>query len=124
MTKDQVNLKDLLKASKAVLQASLRFNWEPECEFDMATQSLSALIDEIEEEDKRTFLEGNWVVFLGASDDQVRWGGNDDPRIQCIKNTTYAIEAVDIHSFHTKLKLKYIDGWFNSVSFEKVGEVK
>ena len=32
----------------------------------------------------------------------------------------YEIESVEVHNWHTKIKLKVIEGKFNSVCFEKV----
>lgn len=63
---------------------------------------------------------GDFVRFVKASDAQVNWGSNDDPRL--ILNTTdiYQIEYVEEHSWHTKIYLKGIKGKFNNVSFEKV----
>lgn len=61
------------------------------------------------------------VIFIGATDEQVAWGNNDDPRFILIPNTvTYVVENVEVHSQHTKLTLKHINGKFNSVCFEKV----
>jgi len=57
------------------------------------------------------------VIFDGADDAQVKWGSNDDPRGLLTVGATYEVEIRDVRSWHTKLKLKGIDGWFNSVSF-------
>ena len=57
------------------------------------------------------------VVFDGASDAQVNWGSNDDPRPLLRIGDEYEVEQKDIHSWHTKIKLKGIDGWFNDASF-------
>ncbi len=62
---------------------------------------------------------GDEVRYNGASDEQVAWGGNDDPREVLIEGNTYIISAIEEHSWHTKLKLRQFDGWFNSVSFVK-----
>lgn len=117
---DIENLRHLVEASKHLLQASQRFDWSLDSEFDIATKNLSILVDEIEEDLNSRFFKGDNVIFIGTSDDQVKWGNQDDPRLVCIEKITYEIEEVDIHSWHTKLKLKYVEGWFNSVSFEKV----
>lgn len=115
------DIRHLVEASKKMLQASLRFDWEVDSEFDIATKNLSILVDEIEEDHERRFFKGDKVVFIGISDDQIKWGASsDDPRLVCIENTTYEIEVVEVHSWHTKLKLKYVEGCFNSVAFEKV----
>ena len=57
------------------------------------------------------------VVFNGASDDQVMWGGNDDPRPLLEIGDEYEVEQKDILFWHTKIKLKGVDGWFNDASF-------
>lgn len=67
-----------------------------------------------------TFTVGQHVRYIGASDEQVRWGGNDDPRPLLTEGETYEIIGVAVHSWHTKLAVKGFDGWFNSVSFEAV----
>jgi hypothetical protein len=60
------------------------------------------------------------VKFTGCSDEQVRWGGNDDPRGVLTEGETYEVEKTEVHSWHTKTKLKGVDGWFNSVCFKAV----
>lgn len=62
------------------------------------------------------------VVYLGCSDEQVRWGNNDDPRSVLVEGDTYYIENVDVHSQHTKLTLSGISGRFNSVCFSRFEE--
>jgi hypothetical protein len=66
------------------------------------------------------FRIGDKVIYTGSSDDQVRWGSNDDPTKVLITGDTYQIEKVEVHSWHTKLHLRGIKGKFNSVSFEKL----
>jgi hypothetical protein len=63
------------------------------------------------------FKIGDKVKFIGASDDQVNWGSNDDPRLLLNTKTVYEIESVEIHHWYTKIKLAGIKGWFNSVHF-------
>ena len=60
------------------------------------------------------------VKYTGASQDQINWGGNDDPRPLLVVGNVYEVEKLDVHSWHTKVKLKGIDGRFNYVSFEEV----
>jgi len=60
------------------------------------------------------------VEYLGCSDEQVRWGNNDDPRSFLIVGKEYVIEKVDVHRQHTKIKLYNKMGWFNSVCFRLV----
>lgn len=65
------------------------------------------------------------VVYTGdPSDDQVRWGGNADPRGVLTPGDTYELEKVLVHSWHTKIILKGIDCGvgFNSVSFRLVND--
>lgn len=65
---------------------------------------------------------GSKVVFRGASEAQVNWGGNNDPNKVCELGAEYEIESVDVHSWHTKVELVGIEGTFNSVSFEASDE--
>ena len=60
------------------------------------------------------------VEYTGCSDEQVKWGNNDDPRSFLIVGTEYKIEKVDVHRQHTKIKLYNKMGWFNSVCFKLV----
>ena len=60
------------------------------------------------------------VEYTGCSDEQVKWGNNDDPRSFLIVGKHYEIEKVDVRSQHTKIKLYNKMGWFNSVCFELV----
>lgn len=66
------------------------------------------------------FKKGDRVIYLGSSEEQVRWGSNDDPRKSLIEGDIYQIEKVEIHSWHTKLTLRGVPGKFNSVSFKKL----
>jgi hypothetical protein len=62
---------------------------------------------------------GDKVKFVDASDEQVKWGNNDDPREVLSIDGIYEVEDVEVHSWHTKLYLKGIKGRFNSVHFSK-----
>lgn len=54
-----------------------------------------------------------------ATQEQINWGGNDDPRGLLESGKTYDIELVDIHTWHTKIYLKDFPGKkFNSVHFK------
>jgi len=64
--------------------------------------------------------EGIKVKYIGASDDQVRWGNCDDPRGILQQGYEYIIEDMIIGSWHTKLILRGIEGKFNSVCFEEL----
>lgn len=61
---------------------------------------------------------GDKVTFTGASDEQVQWGGNDDPRHVLEIGKEYEIEEVDVHTWHTKVRIAGVKGRFNSVHFE------
>ena len=63
------------------------------------------------------------VEYIGCSDEQVKWGSNDDPRSYLIVGAEYQIELVDVHSQHTKIKLYNKMGWFNSVCFRVTQQV-
>lgn len=63
-------------------------------------------------------LAGALAKYIGASDDQVRWGNNDDPRPLLTVGGVYRIVATDVHHWHTKVRLEGVVGWFNSVHFE------
>ncbi len=59
-------------------------------------------------------------MFIGASPEQVSWGGNDDPNKVMKEGDIVEIEKVETHTWHTKLYFKGITGKFNSVSFKPV----
>ena len=66
------------------------------------------------------FRVGDRAIYLGCIDEQVAWGAsNDDPRKVMIEGDIYTIEKVEVHSYHTKLSFRGIEGKFNSVSFKK-----
>lgn len=58
--------------------------------------------------------------YMGrATDEQVRWGSNDDPRGLLEPGKIYTIADVEVHSYHTKIYLVDFPGLkFNSVHFE------
>jgi hypothetical protein len=66
------------------------------------------------------FKVGDQVKYLGSTENQVRWGGNDNPKELLFEGDVYYVERVEIHSWHTKLYLRGVRGKFNSVCFEKV----
>lgn len=59
------------------------------------------------------------VTYTGATDAQVNWGSCDDPRHLLVEGNEYEIEDRRVHSWHTKLKLRNVPGWFNSVCFSE-----
>ena len=62
------------------------------------------------------------VKYIGTDDDQVRWGSNNDPRGLLEIGNIYEVEKEEVHTWHTKLYLKGINGRFNSVSFKEIKE--
>jgi hypothetical protein len=64
---------------------------------------------------------GDKVIYTGASDEQVRWGGCDDPRGILEEGKEYVINHTEIHSWHTKVYLEGMeDKRFPSSAFENV----
>ena len=66
------------------------------------------------------FKVGDQVKYLGSTEDQVRWGSNDNPKGLLFEGDIYYVERVEIHSWHTKLYLRGVYGKYNSVCFEKL----
>ena len=65
---------------------------------------------------------GDIVYYRGdATQEQINWGSNDDPRDVLVEGQPYKIIKVDVRSWHTKLTLHQISGRFNSVHFKKDG---
>lgn len=59
------------------------------------------------------------VRYIGATDDQVRFGGCDDPRGLLVEGGLYGIANEEVHTWHTKYKLSgFGEKRFNSASFE------
>ena len=63
------------------------------------------------------FKRGDQVRFIGASDLQVQWGKNDDPRPILDRNRVYTVDQVEVHSSYTRISLVGFRAKFNSVSF-------
>lgn len=64
---------------------------------------------------------GDEMVFNGASDEQVGFGSNDDPRHWLKVGEIYRIRSFIVGSWHTKLEFEGFRGrFFNSASFSKV----
>lgn len=61
--------------------------------------------------------EGDIVVFVEASDAQVSYGGQSDPRETLEFGCKYAVEYTVVGSYRTKVKLIGIKPFFNSVHF-------
>lgn len=60
------------------------------------------------------------VLYKGCSNEQVKWGNNDDPRRALVEGEVYEILNVEKHSWHTKYTLAGFVGQFNSVCFIEV----
>ncbi len=64
------------------------------------------------------------VVYIGADDAQVNWGGGDDPRECLAEGVAYELDGQEQHSWHTRFFLKDFPGkWFNSVCFAAAEEL-
>jgi hypothetical protein len=60
------------------------------------------------------------VRYLGATQEQIRWGGNDDSRDLLKEGELYELASVEVHNYHTKYTLVGFEGKrFNSVCFAK-----
>jgi len=65
------------------------------------------------------FKRGEWVRYMGCIDEQVKWGGNSDPRGVLKEEGLYTVTNVEVHKSHTKLKLEgFPNLQFNSVHFQ------
>jgi hypothetical protein len=62
------------------------------------------------------------VRYIGASQAQVTFGNADDPRDVLIEGEVYEVKKTEVHTWHTRLHLKGIEGSFNSVCFEELDE--
>jgi len=59
------------------------------------------------------------VVYIGATQSQIDYRGNDDPRQLLIEGKTYEVDTWDEQNWHTHVTLKGISGTFNSVHFKE-----
>ena len=65
------------------------------------------------------FNRGDWVRYMDCIDEQVKWGGNNDPRGVLKKEELYTVTNVEVHKYHTKLRLEgFPNLQFNSVHFQ------
>lgn len=63
---------------------------------------------------------GEKVIYTGANDSQVQWGGGDDPRNMLQEGAEYTVTNKEVHSWHTLLELAEAPGQkFNSVCFKR-----
>jgi len=64
---------------------------------------------------------GAKVIFIEATDEQINWGSNDDPRTLLSLEKVYEIASVEVHSWHTKIRLVGLEQYkFNSVHFAEL----
>ena len=65
--------------------------------------------------------EGDYVKFIGCTREQINWGNNTDPEDLLIQGGVYFVQQMIVKSSHTKLILRGVEGKFNSVCFERLG---
>lgn len=65
--------------------------------------------------------EGDYVKFVGCTREQVNWGNNTDPENLLVPGGVYYVQQMIVKSSHTKLILRGVEGKFNSVCFERLG---
>ena len=61
------------------------------------------------------------VKYIGCTENQIKWGCNDDPHSFLTIGGIYTMLKEEVHSWHTKIILKeFPDKKFNSVCFEEI----
>ena len=65
--------------------------------------------------------EGHYVKFIGCTREQVNWGNNTDPENLLVPGGVYYVQQMIVKSSHSKLILRGVEGKFNSVCFESLG---
>lgn len=65
---------------------------------------------------------GTKIRFSGdVTQDQINWGGHDDPRGILIPGHEYTVDETEVRSWYTKLRLKEHPGKsFNTIWFEEI----
>lgn len=61
---------------------------------------------------------GDIMIFTGATDDQVKWRGSDDPREVLNFGNCVVVDQVFADESYTEISLLAINGRFNSVCFK------
>ena len=62
---------------------------------------------------------GELICYTGATDLQVEWRANDDPRKVLIMGAMYRVKNLDVQPCHTNIQLEGFEEYsFNSVCFE------
>jgi hypothetical protein len=69
----------------------------------------------------REIKEGDYVKFVGCTREQVNWGNNTDPENLLVPGGVYFVQQMIVKSSHSKLILRGVEGKFNSVCFERLG---
>ena len=64
---------------------------------------------------------GDYVKFIGCTREQINWGNNTDPEHLLMVGGVYFVQDMIIKSSHSKLILRGVEGKFNSVCFERLG---
>lgn len=62
------------------------------------------------------------AIFVGCSEEQLRFGCNTGDPSCLIPGAIYEVVAQEVHSCHTKYYLDGYEGSFNSVCFELMEE--
>lgn len=65
------------------------------------------------------------VIYIGASEESIKWGSHDDPRKLLTPGEKYTVDETHRHTWHTKYKLiEFPDKFFNSVQFKDVPKMR
>ena len=57
--------------------------------------------------------------YIGCTIEQIKWGGNDDPRDVLTLGSIYTVKNIVRKNWHSKLELEEFPGkLFNSICFE------
>lgn len=68
---------------------------------------------------------GDFVIYTGASDEQVNYGGGDDPRGLLIVGHKYEVECVEVFDWRSSVRLvDFPTMEFNSVMFEPANKTQ
>lgn len=62
---------------------------------------------------------GARVIYHGTRDEQVKWGGCDDPRGKLTEGQTYIVHQMEVHSWHSTVSLNGITGRWPAGAFHR-----
>lgn len=65
---------------------------------------------------------GMRLTFTGCTQDQQKWGNYTGDYTSLTVGESYEVEKAEVHTRHTKIYLKNIQGSFNSVCFKEETE--